>query len=650
MQGEGAILSVQPSRNDSPRSRKAFLPIGELSVVDPNAMNGLMEDVLSGEEMVEIHLEKPAKTAAPEMNNSHQRRGLRKFRTLACMYCKGDHKPAECGKYKTPQERAQYLRERNLCQTATRVNIVADDRTSQVHHEDEEQRMQCEGAILSVQPSRNDSPRSRKAFLPIGELSIVDPDAMNLRKIQVLIDTGAEMSFIETNLANKLSLSTTEERLLSYHTFGSEKVQKMQSRRVQLPAWDNDGQLSYHTSGSEKVQKMQSRRVQLPAWDNDGQLHMLDLLTSDIFMKDFAVPPLSEEDEEALRSLNLQPPLKMVRNQQAKPSILLGSDQAWQFFKANCSHAQLPSGLHVLPTTMGNILAGQLKEKQKILHLRLNSEPEELTQWDKYWSLEPQVNMVQEDFNLSLIEFATLCVPDFRLDPRDVEGGPKYLSRMILELKPTSQRLEGDLTAVLNEIKVQVNITTSLRNEWFRLLCSTTLHEMGTAERPQLLNQHLLTANLTKERLLRLGTRICSTDRIYGEQCQRSGVGGQERRVVTDRKSYQGRDGAHRARCTTLGTTIKEITRVHGVKDGAKKSDESVKASRPDKPQPSQETDDQYFDRLLRESSGDQVEETQKNEGKEDGNSHRTDAPEKPCSSKTCSRKRALTTKNPLLH
>ncbi|XGW34174.1 hypothetical protein V3C99_018192 [Haemonchus contortus] len=42
-----------------------------------------------------------------------------------------------------------------------------------------------------------------------------------------------------------------------------------------------------------------------------------------------------------------------------------------------------------------------------------------------------------------------------RLDPRDVEGGPKYFSRMIIESNPTSERLEGHLTAVLNEIKVQ---------------------------------------------------------------------------------------------------------------------------------------------------------------------------------------------------
>ncbi|KAK6015930.1 hypothetical protein OSTOST_18595 [Ostertagia ostertagi] len=252
---------------------------------------------------------------------------------------------------------------------------------------------------------------------------------------------------------------------------------------------------------------------------------------------------------------------------------------------------------------------------------------------------------------------------------------------MILELKPTSQRLEGDLTAVLNEIKVQVNITTSLRNEWFRLLCSTTLHEMGTAERLQLLNQHLLTANLTKERLLRLGTRYVLTDRIYESNAQNDQelAARREEWLQIENVQVNTKDvmALIERDVRRLGTTIKEITeymvtaekelksnrreleaaevltksvkamqdQLQALRMEPKKSDESVKASRPDKPQPSQETDDQYFDRLLRESSGDQVEETQKSEGKEDGKqSSGQMPPEKPCSSKTCSRKRALTT------
>ncbi|KAK5972497.1 hypothetical protein GCK32_022710, partial [Trichostrongylus colubriformis] len=108
----------------------------------------------------------------------------------------------------------------------------------------------------------------------------------------------------------------------------------------------------------------------------------------------------------------------------------------------------------------------------------------------------------------------------FRLDPRDVEGGPKYLYRMIIESKPSVQRMETDMMATFNEIQNQVTITASLRKEWFHLMCSASLREMGAAERIQLFNHFLLNASLTKERLLRFGTRYVMTDRVYDGMAQ----------------------------------------------------------------------------------------------------------------------------------
>nr|CDJ97527.1 unnamed protein product [Haemonchus contortus] len=49
---------------------------------------------------------------------------------------------------------------------------------------------------------------------------------------------------------------------------------------------------------------------------------------------------------------------------------------------------------------------------------------------------------------------------------------------------------------------------------------SASLREMGPAERVQLLNQFLLTVSLTKERLLRLGTRYVLMDRVYESRTQ----------------------------------------------------------------------------------------------------------------------------------
>ncbi|XGW09628.1 hypothetical protein V3C99_011703 [Haemonchus contortus] len=86
-----------------------------LQPISMQILFNLMEDVISGEEMIQVHLEKPSK-AMPSSMDTHKTTPFHRKRTLPCMYCKGDHKPAVCEKFKTPQERAQYLRERNLCQ------------------------------------------------------------------------------------------------------------------------------------------------------------------------------------------------------------------------------------------------------------------------------------------------------------------------------------------------------------------------------------------------------------------------------------------------------------------------------------------------------------------------------------------------------
>ncbi|VDO70106.1 unnamed protein product [Haemonchus placei] len=101
-----------------------------------------------------------------------------------------------------------------------------------------------------------------------------------------------------------------------------------------------------------------------------------------------------------------------------------------------------------------------------------------------------------------------------------MEGGPKYLSRMIIEPNPTAERIENDMTTTLNEIRNQATVATTVRSEWFHILCSASLREMGPAEKVQLLNHFLLTVRLTKERLLRFGTRYVLMDRIYESRTQ----------------------------------------------------------------------------------------------------------------------------------
>nr|CDJ85057.1 Protein of unknown function DUF1759 domain containing protein [Haemonchus contortus] len=83
----------------------------------PFSMQGLfdlMEEALSGEEMIHAYLDKEAKITLRSADERETTQ-YRKNRMFPCMYCKGDHKPAACGNLRTPQERAQYLREKGLC-------------------------------------------------------------------------------------------------------------------------------------------------------------------------------------------------------------------------------------------------------------------------------------------------------------------------------------------------------------------------------------------------------------------------------------------------------------------------------------------------------------------------------------------------------
>ncbi|KAK6017612.1 hypothetical protein OSTOST_16862 [Ostertagia ostertagi] len=227
---------------------------------------------------------------------------------------------------------------------------------------------------------------------------------------------------------------------------------------------------------------------------------------------------------------------------------------------------------------------------------------------------------------------------NFRLPLRDLEGGPKYLSRMVVELNPTAERLETDMTATLNELKNQEIVTTSVRSDWFRLLCSASLREMGAAERIQLLDRYLLTVSLTKERLLRLGTRYVLTDRIYEDNAKAN------EELATKRNEWLQMEDAQvhikeimslvERDVRRLETTIKEITEykvaaekelmsnrreldaadvltktMRAMQDqlqtiqALSAQDGSSKVTQQETPQTTQETDDQYFDRLLRESS-----------------------------------------------
>ncbi|KAK6015342.1 Tas retrotransposon peptidase A16, partial [Ostertagia ostertagi] len=165
--------------------------------------------------------------------------------------------------------------------------------------------------------------------LPIGEVTVVDTRTRALMTVNVLLDTGAELSFIDSALAEQLQLPIIAVKDVQLMTFGSDEVRKCRCNRVRLDVWDID-----------------------------GNPHTLDLFTYHILTRPLESPTLTVDDMEFLRSSGL--PITGNQNRRKiKPSILLGCDQLWEFVRSDKTSISLPSGMHVLPTKIGYLVSGK---------------------------------------------------------------------------------------------------------------------------------------------------------------------------------------------------------------------------------------------------------------------------------------------------
>uniref|UniRef100_A0A7I4Z4Y4 Peptidase A2 domain-containing protein n=1 Tax=Haemonchus contortus TaxID=6289 RepID=A0A7I4Z4Y4_HAECO len=245
----------------------------------------ILKDIITSEEMVSHYTKN--ETFSRAAGNSDKPKPPKFGSRQSCMYCEESHKPFDCDKYATPREHSQYLREHMLCLIcASPRNITAECKKRpcfkchKQHHtsccfqgEEEgatassfkERAPDCkENSKLKGSPSRSketNTGNSRKkvnylshhlnsvspeghtvlevlpakyqlkvqpTYLPTGEIRALVPTTKSLRKISVLLDTGAEISSIYTALAAE-------------HTFSSYHVHEKTSREVSLQAWDAEG-------------------------------------------------------------------------------------------------------------------------------------------------------------------------------------------------------------------------------------------------------------------------------------------------------------------------------------------------------------------------------------------------------------------------
>ncbi|VDL68629.1 unnamed protein product, partial [Nippostrongylus brasiliensis] len=334
-----------------------------------------LEEVISSEEMISVYIEKSEETSNTE-KAINAKKPIKSKPKMRCMYCDENHKSHSCTRYKTPQERSRYLRENKLCllcasaqhatkdckmrpcfncqgahhtsccysalktsgsrpesepttptlQKGTRkerreekqttrtskVNLVSKANTNQGNSTTVEVlTAKCE--VLATKEERDTS----TTFLPTGEVTVVDPNSSSLKKVHALLDTGAELSFIDSQLADELRLATVGERTLRLATFGSKEVREAKCRKVQLPIWDAH-----------------------------GNPHLLQLMTHENLPKLCTTPPLSDEDLRFIKSSNIAIEIPKEKSNTVKPRLLIGCDQLWPLVRNDVPQIRLPSGLH----------------------------------------------------------------------------------------------------------------------------------------------------------------------------------------------------------------------------------------------------------------------------------------------------------------
>ncbi|KAL6735385.1 hypothetical protein Aduo_005832 [Ancylostoma duodenale] len=158
----------------------------------------------------------------------------------------------------------------------------------------------------------------------------MDPKSKRLGKVVVLLDTGAELSFMDSSLAEELSLPTLEETTLRLHTFGSEQIQEELCRKIPLETWDEE-----------------------------GNPISLQLLTHRILTKSLMPPPVLKEDADYIRRMNL--PIRLNERQLRVKSLILSGD-----FAIRSSFTSYAFGtLTHWPFTFGTQYCPSLSRKQR---------------------------------------------------------------------------------------------------------------------------------------------------------------------------------------------------------------------------------------------------------------------------------------------
>ncbi|RCN27176.1 Tas retrotransposon peptidase A16, partial [Ancylostoma caninum] len=169
-------------------------------------------------------------------------------------------------------------------------------------------------------------PEHHRSLLMTVKGHIRNEETGTLQPVNIMLDSGAQTSFITKDAASRLSLEPQDTKPLTVVGFG--------------------GHRSSEESGIVTTNLIDKTNKPLP----------VKLRTREVLTKSFKPYHLSKEDRHTLRSYRIDPDSLSARSH-VTPDILLGIDYFWEVLKKDIPK-QLPSGLMLVQTRFGPVVSG----------------------------------------------------------------------------------------------------------------------------------------------------------------------------------------------------------------------------------------------------------------------------------------------------
>ncbi|KAK5976195.1 Zinc knuckle, partial [Trichostrongylus colubriformis] len=216
-------------------------------------------------------------------------------------------KPSAAQDVKTvpqPQTQGKTTPKRSKTSISTKVNTTLTE----------------QGQVQDVVPNTavyvNHHRNGTNVHILVGQAQVLNPRNQALEVVHVMLDTGADRSFISTQLADHLELRDIKSVELSISTFGSQQPLK-------------------RTCGVTELQM----------WDAQGKAHKVTVTKIDTVTEPILRSNLSHEDKQFLCDHNMS--LSINSNvTDLHPQVLLGCADLYSFLdKGLTAETSLPSGL-----------------------------------------------------------------------------------------------------------------------------------------------------------------------------------------------------------------------------------------------------------------------------------------------------------------